>query len=254
MKQLVIPAAMVIAASMSTASAQTANWSGPYIGGHLGYAFGKSDVDVTLGNDWLVENPVLQRDVTNGWSSTLTPKGLVFGVQAGYNHQASNNVVLGVEVGATGLSADESKRRRTVYSVMGALTYDSQTKIDVEQMYTLRARAGITQGRTLFYATAGWAWARADMDFEVLSSGGYSKAGGGTKTLDGYTLGLGVEHRISSQLSLRADYSYTDLGRASYYTAYRPGSTFMPPGFNYSERFRQDFNLHQINIGLNYSF
>ena len=53
---------------------------------------------------------------------------------------------------------------------------------------------------------------------------------------------------------MKLEYLYTDLGNISYATAYLPGSTFAPPGFNYAERITQDLTFHTVRVGLNYKF
>jgi len=256
MNQIVMPL-LLSAVAMPSVWAQGNEWTGFYAGGHLGYGFGESKVDVSLGGSWGLGPQVANDYLEKAWSKDLSPSGAVGGLQAGYNYQLpGSQVVLGLEGAASWLDASDSKRRMTYLAPVLPVDvgFDSRLSIDVERTLALRAKAGFIVDRTLYYGTVGWSWARAEMGFEILSTNGYSRMGGGTKTLDGFTIGLGVEHRITQQLSLRADYSYSDYGRVSYETAYRPGSTGGPPAFNYAEKVSQDLSLHQINIGLNYSF
>ncbi len=58
------------------------SWSGAYIGGQVGYGFGKSKFSNT--------------DFGDGVDS-FKPKGFLGGVYAGYNFDVGNNVILGVD-------------------------------------------------------------------------------------------------------------------------------------------------------------
>src|SRR3954449_2964727 len=67
------------------------DWSGFYIGAHMGYG------DAQFGPN---TNPL----PAQGVFLPSTPTGLIGGYQGGYNRQFGNNVVLGVEVDATFIS------------------------------------------------------------------------------------------------------------------------------------------------------
>lgn len=76
----------------------------------------------------------------------------------------------------------------------------------VGDLITLRGRAGLAAGKTLFYASGGFAQAKVS-----------GTSGGGLTTvnsdrLTGWTLGLGVERQIGDRISLTASYDHTDLG------------------------------------------
>lgn len=63
------------------------SWSGAYIGGQVGYGFGKSKFK---------ENPDPTDPDTLG-SGSLKPNGFLGGVYAGYNFDIGNNVILGAD-------------------------------------------------------------------------------------------------------------------------------------------------------------
>src|SRR6202165_6136023 len=64
------------------------NWSGFYLGGHVGYGGGSFGP---------ATNPLPEQGVFFPHSIT----GLIGGYQAGYNRELANNVVLGVEADVT---------------------------------------------------------------------------------------------------------------------------------------------------------
>ncbi len=230
------------------AFAEDGEWTGGYAGIQAGYSAAKSTSNVTLGGAWSSETTALQSRVVSDWSARQNADLGAFGGQIGYNYQASGGFVVGLEADMVGFSG---KKDRSFVS-SGSPTYTFGNHIDPKSLLSLRAKAGVASGNTLFYATGGWAWARTRMSADVTSNGGYSKEGIVNKTLDGFIIGAGVEHKFSSSISARLDYAYTDQGKAGYDTAYRAGSTFTSPV--YSEAVRQDLRLHLVRVGVNFHF
>ena len=63
------------------------------------------------------------------------------------------------------------------------------------------------------------------------------------KWQDGWTLGIGGEFIFKDNLSLKAEYRYTDLGKYNYYTPAYEGQIM-----------KQKYDQDEISIGLNYYF
>jgi len=143
------------------------NWSGFYAGLNLGYAWGK---------------------VSN---SSIEPRGLAGGAQAGYNWQ-SGQFVFGGE---------------TDIQLSGADDTFAPYKFSNPWFGTLRARAGFALNNILFYATGGLAY--GDLKGELF---GLSE----TKTLTGWTAGVGMEVGMTPNWSARVEYLYFDLGSRTY--------------------------------------
>lgn len=83
---------------------------------------------------------------------------------------------------------------------------------------SLRARLGTTLGdNLLLYGTGGVALADVRGNADVVVNGAPSVAWTGTRSQArfGWTLGAGAEFKLTSAVSLRAEYLYTDLGRQS---------------------------------------
>jgi outer membrane immunogenic protein len=155
-------------------SGYPASWSGFYIGGTLGYAWGEGRTAGDIG------------------SIRFDQSGVVGLVHAGYNWQAGR-AVLGVEAdvgtGDLGSATD---------TAVGRL------RTDLNAMGSLRARIGFLAGPALLiYGTAGLAW--ADFDFDI--AGGKARS----EAFLGYQVGIGGEYRISDKTSLRLEYIYTGL-------------------------------------------
>ena len=178
-------------------------WTGFYVGAHLGY--GWSDID------WSETGPA--------FNGSHDGSGVLAGGQVGYNWQAG----------------------RLVYGIEGDL---SSSWIDggnaccghsVNWLASVRGRAGLTgfDNRTLFYVTAGAAWA----DIEYASIGSHSD------THFGWVAGGGIERALTPNLSARVEYLYYNFDdvTASAGTVAPGAATFDP-------------SMHTLRFGLNYKF
>jgi outer membrane immunogenic protein len=236
-------------AALATAPAAAQTFNGPYVGANIGYAWGKSDVDNTLSGNWITVEPLaLQTFVIDATSPTLKPNGITGGVQAGYNASVGGGIVLGVEGEFNLLDAEDSEGGNFVFSP--SLNYDVDNSVDAKWMAALKLKAGVEFGNTMAYVDGGVAWVKADYDAAILSNGGYAKAGGTSKTTNGYIIGAGIEHKINPSFSVRLHYSYTDQGDVDFDTVFLPGSTF--PG--YFESYEQDLKIQSLRFGANFHF
>src|SRR5690606_20010001 len=96
---------------------------------------------------------------------------------------------------------------------------------------TLRARAGVAMGDFLPFVTAGAAFGRVSVDGKAKFSG-EDGVGGGTepchsvvslgrsKTMVGYTVGAGLDYRLSDRTFLNLTYLYVNLGKLSTSASY----------------------------------
>jgi outer membrane immunogenic protein len=253
MKKISLIAASVAAMVASPAFSEDADWTGPYAGVHVGYGTGSSDTDIALSGTWTGETQSLRDYVTSTFGDSRKPEGINFGGQLGYNYQTAGNFVLGAEADFTILNADDSRSTGLVPTApFPTLSYNFGNGVDAKHMFSLRARAGVALDKTLIYASGGWQWTKAEFVATMSSNGGYSKAGSTERTLDGFIIGGGVEHKFSDTVSARLDYAYADQGSTNYLTSYLPGSTFVTPA--YTEGLRQDLDMHLIRVGLNFHF
>jgi outer membrane immunogenic protein len=86
------------------------------------------------------------------------------------------------------------------------LTCDN-CQTEVSHLITLRGRAGYVMGDTLFFTSGGIA--RGDVRATNVT-GTLIEA---EDSLSGWTLGVGVEHRIGSNLTVAVSYDHVDLGK-----------------------------------------
>lgn len=170
---------LVIEEPAAAIVAPTYDWSGVYVGGHLGYAAGQIDLDV-LG----VGNAVDDSVEVDGW---------VGGVQLGYNWQF-DRVVVGVQtdVSFTGIESEEA---------------EGGVPDTIDWLGSTTARLGIALDNLLPYVKAGVAYAGGTgnqgdpPDNEAVEA-----------TFLGWTAGVGLEYAIADNISIFGEYGYYDLG------------------------------------------
>jgi outer membrane immunogenic protein len=159
------------------------SWSGVYIGGQVGYGWGK-----TTGYSGAGLGPNLSQD------------GVIGGIHIGYNYQVSQ-FVFGLEGDVNG--ADE----RDSFSDGLGDGYSTRKNIDA----SIRGRIGYAFDRVLIYGTGGGAYGSFHTsDFDAV---------GDVDSFNhdhiGWTVGGGIEYAIDNNWSVRAEYRYTDYGRVT---------------------------------------
>lgn len=167
---------------------QAFRWSGFYAGVQGGYGWGDTSATSSFVGFGATE------------AFNYSKSGGLLGVHLGYNYQV-NSLVFGVEtdletswLGGSGIGG------------LGGLH-----KTDVDYMGSLRGRLGFAAGNTLFYLTGGLAY--AGLDQERSAGAQFRPFAGNQSFKTGWTLGGGIEHAFTSNISARLEYRYTDLGR-----------------------------------------
>ena len=175
-----VPARTYTKAPVSTAPAVVYDWTGFYIGGHVGGAF--------AGNNSLEGN--------NG--------RFLGGVQVGRDYQFASNWVVGAELQYSGLTGNGGKG---VLLPAGTLVTSNTT-----QLGSFTARLGYTWGPALLYGKFGSAL--RDKVNVGASSGGVPVVVAITSgnRWDGLTVGGGLEYMIAPNWSAKAEYQYYNFG------------------------------------------
>lgn len=191
MRKYLLPAAFLTAAAPAIAADINApppppayappplfTWTGLYLGGQIGYAWGTDTVTV----------------IPFGFATDFTPNGVVGGGHIGYNLQL-NQFVAGIEgdIEGTGISRTFSP---------GGVVYDTS----VSAQGSIRARLGVAFDRVLLYATGGGEFAGFDTTVTAIGSDQTSQ------TRAGWTVGGGIEYAVTPNWSIRAEYRYADFG------------------------------------------
>ena len=192
------------------------NWTGFYLGTHLGYGWGRT------GGSLFTPTGTFQ---TN---EPASPNGVFGGGQLGYNWQF-NNIVLGLE---TDLSAAGFRDSR-LYNVNPV--FSNNTRIN--WVGTARARAGLAFDKALLYVTGGLAYGGVSIGAVPGPVGVTS-----SRTRLGFALGTGVEYAFAPNWTAKLEYMYYNFGSATYTTSVA------------AEFIRATPQVHTVKIGVNYLF
>ena len=239
------------------------NWTGFYIGGNAGYSWGRGDSDVSYFST--VTGLPIAPAPGSITSAGFNMNGAIAGGQIGYNWQ-SNNWVFGLEADAQW--SDEKGRASYLCAAtaiggpcLPGLTFlpagATGTVLTLDQHLewfgTVRGRVGfLATPKVLFYGTGGLAYGSIKSTGAIagFNGNGVAVAAIGT-TSDvrlGWTLGAGVEGKITNNWSAKLEYLYMDFDtfRAATFTL-APLATI---GGNVDTRFHD----HILRVGLNYTF
>jgi outer membrane protein OmpA-like peptidoglycan-associated protein len=217
-------AATALLALVTPAGAQAppgvVQWGGPYVGLNLGGDWGQVPGAVNVGST--AGGAVPGSAAVSGTTRHLTGStnaAVTGGGQAGYNYQI-DNFVLGVEGDFRGGGLDTTTRVPA-----GGLTNfpaGSNFKASSDWNASIRGRLGYAWQQFLFYGTGGVAFA----DVNLKSNFAPGTAPDGTalpgrtssqsSTLMGPTVGGGVEYAMTPNISVGAEYRYTDYGHANF--------------------------------------
>jgi len=143
-------------------------WTGCYVGGNIGGAWGRPGYDHD--NSLVVEH------------FEFTPAGLIGGGQLGCQYQW-NSLVFGLE----GTYSWANVRQGQPSSVL----LFRERSIEISQIGTVAARFGYAWDRTMLYAKAGWAGVKVSARAVNSVSGEFADF---IDWSNGWTVGVGLEH------------------------------------------------------------
>jgi outer membrane immunogenic protein len=230
------------------------DWSGFYLGLNAGYFFSETDADVFIPAGANINANA--RGIANGaLTGNVDSDGFIGGATVGVNHQ-NNNFVFGIEGDIDFLDLDETRNSGVILGVgQNGVGID---RLDGDILATLRLRAGIAAGETLFYITGGGAFTDADItrtldwtfaDGCPLVGGGRQRCHAGDGDFDfGYTVGGGIE-RAFGDWSVKAEYLFADFGNENFTT-----DNASPAIAGQFMQHRFDLEMHIIRLGLNVHF
>jgi len=254
---LVLPAAAIVMMSATSAAAadlspgapaaipytepSAYDWTGFYLGGHLGYAWGRSNWTASPAAAPASTFAAGSLNFSQGVDSFNEAGSFFDGLQAGYNYMLASRILIGAEADVStpafpnpvsGLSVGGTS---VVSSPLGAESYSE----NVLSSGTVRARIGYASGNWLFYATGGLAWTYDQFTLAQLASGASELR---NLWRLGWAAGAGAEVPVLPHWTARLEYLFTDYGI---------GSVTFPAA---AQRFNSDLSLQELRVGLNYRF
>lgn len=213
------------------------SWTGCYVGGNIGYGWGKHQV-----TDFITAPGF---DIGSD-----TGTGVVGGGQIGCNYQTSNWVF-----GAQGMFDGSDVKGSLLPAGAGSavnpvgFTAHETLGFKTEWLATLTGRIGyLVQPQALVYLKGGAAWAHNTYsDNDPLYIQPY--VGHGSATRRGWTIGGGLEYAFLRNWSLFIEYDFIDLGSRNISISYT-GSNLITPLYAYDVK----QNLQTVLFGVNYKF
>jgi len=128
--------------------------------------------------------------------------GALYGAQLGYDWQ-SNTMVFGLEGEVNGSTG------RNCTAIHHSASPDDRYCDKPGRDLYLGGRIGtMLEESTLLYAKGGYTNLRRTFDYVAGGTGTASYSGGGTT--DGFRVGAGIEKRLASSLTLKAEYRYSN--------------------------------------------
>jgi outer membrane immunogenic protein len=229
------------------------DWTGFYIGGNVGYSWGRSRDTSTITN---TAGTVLFTSIDRS-----DVNGVIGGGQIGYNWQVQN-WLWGLEADIQG-SGERGSRAFTcpvgtctlTTFIIGAAVVPipgPAIPLSLEQKIswfgTVRGRVGVlVDPKVLLYATGGLAYGEVKSNEIIGAFTGFSNS----STRAGYTVGAGIEGAIGGNWTAKLEYLYVDLGRVSgSFLTTIPAFTAGVVTSSYSSRITDNV----LRVGLNYRF
>jgi high affinity Mn2+ porin len=223
------------------APGQTYDWTGFYLGGHLGLAWGSSDWSAGPGTSGTTELSQRIDTFDNGGS-------FFGGLQAGFNYVLPNRVLVGAEVDTSFPAWPTLPTGVNPFgvSIGGSSTFNSPTLGPVSLAETvltsgtLRGRIGYAPGDWLLYATGGLAWTYNQQSLTQVSTGNTDTP---YRWRLGGAVGAGIERPIAPHWTARLEFLFTDFGNST--TKFFPGAP---------QSVASNFHVQELRLGLNYQF
>lgn len=165
-----------------TAPEAVYNWTGFYIGGHVGGEFGGDNI---LGNN---------------------SARFMGGIQGGADYQFARNWVVGLEAQYSWLPNSNNG------ATLAGGTFVTQNERGIG---SVTGRLGYTWGPALLYAKGGYAY-RENANYGVSVAGVPAAFTTTGSSRDGYTVGGGLEYMFAPNWSAKAEYQYYNFGSTTF--------------------------------------
>jgi outer membrane immunogenic protein len=233
------------------------DWSGFYVG-------------LNAGGAWTDSNPTTATIAPPaGYFATTSPgaiaiagnqninrSGFTGGVTAGYNWQAGA-AVLGIETDFNYFGFKGSSSGTGIYPCCAPTGFTVNTSESADWLWTLRGRLGfLATPAFLLYGTGGLAVANVRASYLFTDTFATANESASLSTTRyGWTAGVGGEYALMNGWSIKAEYLYVDLGRASTVSNnLHLGGAFPSP--LPLQTWTHTVNLHSNigRVGINYKF
>jgi len=222
-----------LAADLTPPPPPVFTWTGVYIGGQIGYAWGSANLSYS-GFDPFSGNP----------------NGAIGGARVGVNYQI-NQCVVGLEGSVDGTTLNNTA---VAFFSDGSIITANKT-VDVEG--SIRGRLGVAWDRALIYATGGVALGGFTTNYNVYNSsvlGAFYASNSFSNTRVGWTVGGGIDYAATNNWSLFVEYRYSNWGTLSTSGLASVASATTPLLAGIYSNASRALNQNQVQVGFNYKF
>jgi len=229
-------------------------WTGFYFGAHLGADWSSIKTGQNVWNDGYLNGNGVADLLAPFGGERLNSTGAFGGGQLGYNWQTSNFVLgLEVDLGGVGNSGERSFGLTALDGSFGYINKAAGITISTEGGFygDVTGRLGYAWGPALLYAKGGFAW--LDTSFKTTAhvvDGTVTPAvvTGASQdhdaTLDGWTVGAGVEYMLNPNWTIKVEYLHFDFTNASDSWAFDANNTW--------HLTNSDLTVDSVKLGVNY--
>ncbi|MDN4988869.1 porin family protein [Bradyrhizobium arachidis] len=266
MKRFLLAAAMAVLGTVAAQAADLAahytkapmmaaayNWTGFYVGGNVGGQWGSADAATTT-----LDPPVAYfanssvPAIAAVGAQHVNSSSVTGGLTAGYNWQV-NSAVFGLEGDINYFGFKGSATGSALYPCCAPTGFTVNSQVSADWLATIRGRIGfLATPSWLIYATGGAAIADVKGNFNFSDTFAAATESGAIRdTRVGWTAGVGGEYAVGNGWSLKAEYLYVDLGRAS-----MTSNNLVAGGPLPAQTFTHSFDIKSniVRIGVNYKF
>jgi outer membrane immunogenic protein len=201
------------------------NWTGFYLGGHIGGGWSHTDWNQTFSSFALALD-----------SGSANANGFLGGAQAGYNYQMGQ-FVLGLE-GDFSWTDMSGTGGHSVFTNYSGTTRTKWTA-------TITPRIGYAWQNALLYAKGGVAF---EADENTINFSGAATTNTVSATRTGWTVGAGVEYGFWNNWSAKLEYDYLDFGTKNYALTYFAHPAGLVENWDIRHR------IQQVKFGINDRF
>lgn len=193
------------------------NWTGFYVGLNAGGAW--NDSNPTTTTLFPVAAYFADTSVTAiglAGNQHINRSGFTGGVTGGYNWQV-NSAVLGIEADFNYFGVKGSTSGTALYPCCAPTSFTINSSDSTNWLATVRGRVGfLATPAFLLYGTGGLAVANVKANFLFTDTfAAATESASISTTRYGWTAGVGGEYALMNGWSIKAEYLYVDLGRAS---------------------------------------
>jgi outer membrane immunogenic protein len=226
-------------------------WTSCYLGGNAGGKWGRFREDDRADAFTFLGAPEPADFATPG---DANGSSFAAGGQLGCRIQTSQRLVFGIEgdFDWTNLGATQVVGVGGLSGVGVTFIPDDSFSVSARWQSAIKGSVGYASGRWLTYVTGGVAFTRVDKDasYPATISGGIlfpASVGSDSKTLTGYTLGVGAAYALDRNWDIGLEYRYTQYQHADFAL----GCRILRGGFT-PVTGSVDLQTHEVLARLNY--